>query len=316
MSDFYQRLGVSRSASDAEIKKAYRRLAKQYHPDVNKGDKAAESKFKEISEAYNVLSDPKQKQQYDMIGQYGGFDGGHGFGGQGQGFPGGGSYKWESSSGDFGDLNEIFGELFGMGGIRRGRHGGPDYESSRQRYRPGPTKGQDTFTQLEVDFMEAITGTSRDISLRRSSGTEKLKVKIPAGIDTGSKVRVTGKGHPGENGGRPGDLYLHVEVKPHPTFWREGADVFQEVPIAIYEAILGAQIEVPTLDGHAKMKIPAGTESGQRFRLAKKGAPVMGRKKVGDLFVIVKIVPPKKINTALRRLCEEWMEKHAYDPRS
>lgn len=312
MKDFYQVLGVPRNTTAAELKKAYRRLAKQYHPDVNKGDEAAEEKFKEISEAYNVLSDPKQRKQYDMFGQGGGFGGG------GAG-PGPGGVQWEyrgqgPEGFDYGnvDLGDLFGELFEMGGVRRGAY--------RQSWGKGasteaPVSGRDTFADVEIDFDEAMSGTTRKISIKRGDRTERLTVKVPAGVDNGSKVRVSGKGQPGFGGGKDGDLYLRIHVGAHPNFWREDADIYTEIPITIYDAVLGTQLEVPTLKGHARMKVPVGTASGQKFRIKGKGAPILGKKgKKGDQYVIVNIVPPKKLSAAQKRAFEELAEEYPYEP--
>lgn len=311
MKDYYQVLGVPKGASEAEIKKAYRRLAKQYHPDVNKGEKAAEEKFKDISEAYNVLSDPKQRKQYDMYSQ-GGFGGGAGPGGVHWEYRGGGP---EGQGVDFGnvDLGDLFSDLFDMGGVRRGAY--------RQSWGKGasteaPVPGRDTSADIDISFNEAVDGTQRKISIKRGDKTERLTVKVPAGVDNGSKVRVAGKGQPGFGGGKDGDLYLLIHVEPHPDFWREGADIYIEVPITIYDAVLGAQIEVPTLTGRARMKVPSGTAGGQKFRLSGKGAPILGAKgKKGDQYVIVKIVPPKKLSSAQKKAFEELAEEHPYDPK-
>ncbi len=310
MKDYYQVLGVPRGAAADEIKKSYRRLAKQYHPDVNKGDKAAEEKFKDISEAYNVLSDPEQRKKYDMFSQ-------GGFGGAG---PGG--FSWQQAAGgpqgfdfrqaDMGDLGDLFSELFNMGGVRRkaprpewGRAAGPE----------APVNGQDTYADVDVDFEESIAGTERKISIRRGDKVEKITVKVPAGVDNGSKVRIAGKGQPGFGGGRSGDLFLRIHVNPHPDFWREDADIYTEVPITIYDAVLGASVEVPTLDGHANMKVPSGTEGGQKFRLKGKGAPKLGEKGKGDEYVIVKIVPPRGMSSEERKTFEELAKKYPYDPK-
>lgn len=301
--DYYQILGLSRNASEEEIKKAYRRLAKQYHPDVNK-NKEAEEKFKEISQAYNVLSDPKQKKQYDMFGAAG-FGEGAGFGQQG---PGQGFDFSEMFGGS--NLGDLFGELFQMGGMRsRGRTG-------RRSTAQEPVAGKDIHTPLEIDFVEAVHGSSREIRIDRGMGRENLSVKIPAGVDNGSKVRLAGKGEAGQFGGKSGDLYLDIRVRPHPVFWREGSDIYCEVPITIYEATLGAIIPVPTLEGSAQMKIPPGTASGQKFRLKGKGAPDLEHKgNVGDEYVIVQIVPPKKLDAELESLLQKWCQEKPYNPR-
>jgi DnaJ-class molecular chaperone len=312
MKDYYKTLGVSSSATQEEIKKAYHRLAKKYHPDVTKGDKETEEKFKDISEAYNVLSDPEQRKKYDLFGAQAGPAG---YTWQWQ--PGGEhrQYQGEPFEGyeGFGDLGDLFSELFEMGGIRRGARGGRKYQYAS---RESAVNGRDTFTEIEVLFEEAVQGTERKISIKRGDKVEHLTVKIPAGVDNGSKVRIAEKGQPGFGGGRSGDLYLHIKVKPHPEFWRENADIYTEIPITIYDAVLGASIDVPTLEGHAKMKIPPGTAGGQKFRVAGKGAPVLGKKgKRGDQYVIVKIVPPKDPSDALKKTFSELAEKFPYDPK-
>lgn len=317
MKDFYQILGVARGASTDEIKKAYRRLAKQYHPDVNKGEKAAEERFKEISEAYNVLSDAEERKKYDMFGA--GYAGGGGPGpGPGPGF---GGYQWQYTGrgpgggqdmGDMGDLGDLFGELFNMGGVKRRTY---THGTGRDASRQPAVDGRDTFADVDVNFNEAIDGTERHISVKRGDNVEKLTVKIPAGVDNGSKVRIAGKGQPGFGGGRDGDLYLHVHVNPHPQFWREGADIYTEVPITVYDAVLGASVEVPTMGGSARMKVPPGTAGGQKFRIGGKGAPVLGKKgKKGDQFVIVKVVPPKKLSSDAKKAFEKLSQEHPYDP--
>ncbi|MFA4874877.1 MAG: DnaJ C-terminal domain-containing protein [bacterium] len=319
MKDYYQVLGVPRTATEAEIKKAYRRLAKKYHPDVNKGDKDAEERFKDISEAYNVISDPEQRKKYDIMFQYGGVGPG----------PGGfGGFRWEPGTegarADFGnvDLGDLFSELFEMGGVRKGAY---RQGQSRRRGGEAPVDGQDTYADVEIDFNEAIDGTERKVSIRRGDKVEHLTVKVPAGVDNGSKVRVAGKGQPGFGGGSSGDLYLRIHVNPDPVFWREDADVYTEIPITIYDAILGATVEVPTLGGHARMKIPAGTAGGQKFRLAGKGAPQLGSKgkpattpsagKHGDQFVIVNVVPPRDLSSDAKKAFESLAKEYPYDPK-
>ena len=312
MKDFYQVLGVPRTASAEEIKKAYRRLAKQYHPDVNKGDKSAENRFKEISEAYNVLSDPEQKKKFDMFGQaYDKAAGGGGF--QGYQQASGQGFNQANFEGFGGDLGDIMKDLFDMGGVKRTR-----YKQSRtgpRRQQP-VADGQDMITDVEISFVDAAKGTQRAITIKRGEKTEKLTVKIPAGVDNGSKVRVSGKGGFGYGGGKPGDLFLRIHVTPHPEFWREGADVFMELPVTVYDAVLGGSVTVPTLEGTAKMKIPSGTSSGQKFRLKNKGTPVLGKKSSkGDQYVIVQIAPPKKTNAEERHLYEELATRFPYKPK-
>lgn len=333
MKDYYQILGVPRSANDGEIKKSYRRLAKQYHPDVNKGSKIAEEKFKDISEAYNVLSDTKQRKQYDMFGQAGpGFDPSQWAGTGGAGWPGAGAWSSDDgvhytyttgNTGDMGDLNDIFGDLFGLGGFRRSARGrGPS--RSRPHWSPEgpeytdallPQNGSDAAATVNLDFMEAVQGTQKHLSIQRAGKTEKIQVKIPAGVDNGSRVRIVGKGNPGQNGGKNGDLYLNIQVTPHPQFWREGADIYIDVPVTIYTATLGGSIEVPTLSGSAKMKVPPGTHSGQHFRLPDKGASILGKKGTGDQYAVVQIVPPTHLDNSARSALEALAQSHPYSPK-
>lgn len=217
---------------------------------------------------------------------------------------------------DFGNLGDIFGELFNMGGVNRKK-------STRQQqwYAPEegpaikPQKGKDLYTDVEIDFMDAINGTSRKMSIRRENRVENITVKIPAGVDNGSKVRVSGKGQGGINGGDDGDLFLRIQVKPHPTFWREESDIYVEVPITIYEAVLGGKINVTTLTGTASMKINPGTASGQKFRLKGKGVGKLTAKGTGDLYVIIKIVPPEKIAKEFKEKIEELSKSNPYYPR-
>lgn len=312
MKDFYQVLGVSRSSSADEIKKAYRRLAKQYHPDVNKGNKDAEERFKGISEAYNVLSDPEQRKKYDMMGQAydrastGNWQDFSGYKGGGQENYGG--FNTEG----FGDLGDMLKDLFDMGGMKRG--GAYRHQSQGQQSQPA-VNGQDIISDIEISFEEAISGTERSISIRRENKNEKLTVKIPAGVDNGSKVRIPGKGQLGFGGGISGDLFLRVHVVPHKSFWREGFDIYTELPISIYDAVLGGKIDVPTLDGNAKMSIPTGTASGQKFRIKGKGSAILGKKgSKGDFYVIVQIVPPTKLNSEERRTFEDLAVKYPYKP--
>lgn len=344
MADYYQTLGVPRTASPEEIKKAYRRLAKQFHPDVNTGNKSAEERFKEVAEAYSTLSDPAKRREYDLLGQ--GFPGGSGFrwppggaaAGAGQNGPEG-DIRWTWSTGNprgtgesfevpgFEGLGDLFGELFQMGGVgRRGPStpgGGAAARGRRTRSRGMggdaegayeiPTMGADVATTLEIDFLEAIRGCRREVTMTRNGRAERIAVKIPPGVDTSARVRVAGKGSRGLR--TTGDLYLDIRVRPHPRFWREGADIYTNVPITIYEALLGAKIEVPTLDGMAKMTMPAGTASGQKFRLKGKGAPILGKKGTGDLYVVAQIVPPSHIDEETRLFAEALARHNAYNPR-
>lgn len=332
--DYYEILGVARDASAGEIKKAYRRLAKQHHPDVNKGNTAAEEKFKELSGAYAVLSDPQKRRQYDMVGHgFGGFSPGGGpSAGSGRGSGGGGGFQWDvrdfrgttSGQGEsfefpgFEGLGDLFGQLFNMGGVRRPRGGAGRWRAATgSEAEPigeeAPEQGNNVSGVVEIDFMEAINGTSREVAIMREGRQERIAVKIPPGVDNGARVRVMGKG--GSGAMRAGDLYLDVRVRPDPRFWREGPDVYTELPMTISEAILGAKIEVPTLNGQAKMTIPPGTASGQKFRLRGKGAPILGKKGTGDLYVLVQIVPPATIDEKTRQWAEELARNNPYNPR-
>lgn len=303
--DYYSVLGMRRDASDKEIKQAYRRLARQYHPDVNPGDAAAEQKFKEISEAYSVLSNPDSRKKYDRFGHQAfatGFDPAFASGG---GFAGGytGNLKdFFGGRASFEGLGSIFEELWGGG---------------RQRTQPAPVSGQDLEHTAEVSFDEAMRGTTAHVQLlRRDGGMERLHVKIPPGVDTGSKVRVAGKGEPGRYGGPPGDLYIVIRVRPHAYFTRQGHDILCEVPVTLSEALLGAKIEVPTIDGKATMTLPAGTQNGRRFRLRGKGALALQGGGRGDHYVTVQVVLPDKLDARSRELLEELAARNPLQPRA
>jgi len=282
--DYYEILGVSRSASDKEIKAAYRKLARKYHPDVNPGDKAAEDRFKEMAEAFAVLSDTDKRARYDR--------GGHeAFGPEFDPFAG---FDVRTAGVGLGDLADILG-MFGadLGGRRH-----------------VPRRGQDLQVEVRIPFQDAVMGTTLDLILpRRGSGRkrtqDKVKVRIPPGIGEGDRVRVPGKGDAGASGGPAGDAYLVIRVEPHPLFRREGRDVVCEVPIGVTTAVLGGTLEVPTLDGRATINIPSGTRSGQRFRLKGRGVPASGRKPAGDLYALIQIHPPKKLDARARELFEE-----------
>lgn len=303
--DYYEVLGVSRSASVDEIKKSYRRLAKQYHPDLNKGDKSAEEKFKEISQAYNILSDLEKKKKYDQFGQWaeqGGFDPRQAHRtwnwSTGGGGPGGGGIDFEEFQRQSGfDLGDIFDNFFGLGGTGRSRRTGRRAES------------QDLHSSIEITLEEAVKGTERQLAINRGRGAERLKVKIPAGIKDGGKIRLAGKG---ENGG---DLYIKVGVLPHADFWREDDDLYTEIPITITEAALGTTVHVRTLDGAVNLKIPAGTSSGQKFRIRGKGAPHLGKGGAGDLYVLAKLVVPPNLSEESKELLKKIQEQNPYHPR-
>lgn len=292
--DYYEVLGVSKNASDDEIKKAYRKLAVKYHPDKNPGDKEAEAKFKEISEAHEVLSDKQKRARYDQFGHAGvggasGFGGfGGGAGGAGNPFGGGFNYNGQSFNFDFGGggLDDILGNLFGFGGGAR-----------------RPRKGADYQTSVTVSFEEAVFGTTKTIS----TNDGELKVKIPAGIDDGMSIRLRGKGGPAPEGGsEAGDLYVRVKVKPHKSLTREGAIILSEQKIDMVDAALGCEIEVETVDGKITMKVPAGTQSGTPFKLSGHGVPFRADGDRGPHIVTVIVETPKNLSKKQKELLAEF----------
>ncbi len=306
--DYYQLLGVSRSASPEEIKKAYRKLALKYHPDRNKGDKGAEAKFKEMSEAYAVLSDPEKKKQYDMFGA----DGFHKRFTQEdifRDFDFGSIFK-EFGFGTGGRGPNIFSQIFGGPGQAQYRGGGP-FESAYGGYggQPQGMRGQDLVYELSVTLEEAATTTDKVISYQVGGRHEKVSVKVPAGISTGKKLRLSGKGQPGSYGGPNGNLYIQIRVLNHPLFKREGDDLILNREIKFSEALLGTEIEVPTIDKKTlRLKIPPGTQSNAKFRLKGHGMPHMNRGGRGDEYVHVTIAIPKKPNKKQKALAEELSE--------
>jgi molecular chaperone DnaJ len=350
--DYYEILGVDRNASDADIKKSFRKLAKKYHPDVNPDDKEAAEKFREVNEAYQVLSDPQKRARYDQFGHAGmdpnGFGGFEGFGGF-----------------DFGGVGDIFETFFGGG-----------FGSSTRRRR-GPQKGTDLKYSTEITFEEAAFGVEKEISIQRmeechtckgtgaKEGTSpktctycngtgqvqykqstilgqfvniktcevchgegtvitdpctkcsgkgrvrknrKIRLNIPAGIDDGQTISLRGEGEPGLKGGPPGDLYVYVRVKPHPIFQRQGNDVICDIPITFVQAALGADIEVPTLDGKIKHTIPEGTQTDTVFRIRGKGIPYIRGTGRGDQFIKVVVEVPKKLNEKQKELLRQFAE--------
>ena len=283
--DYYEVLGVSKTASDDEIKKAFRSLAKKYHPDMHPGDKEAEEKFKEAQEAYAVLSDAEKRRQYDQFG-HAAFDGsGGGYGGGFSGF-----------SGDMGDIfGDIFGDLFGGG---------------RSRRNDGPMKGANLRTAVRITFDESVMCCEIELKLNlkdpcptcRGTGREKqshtVSVKIPAGVETGQQIRLAGQGEAGFNGGPYGDLFVVINVNPSDKFTRDGSTIYYTLNISFVQAALGDTVEVPTVHGNVEMVIPAGTQTGKTFRLKGKGAPRLRGGSQGDQLVTVKIVTPTKLNDA------------------
>lgn len=303
--DYYQILGIERNASERDIKQAYRRLARQYHPDVNPGDASAERKFKEISQAYSVLGHPEQRKKYDRFGHHD-FAAGGGPSTAGRGF---GGFQT-------GNLKDFFAAR-GMGGEGFGGLFEDLFQGMRQRPQPGSMQGKDLEQAVEIGFEEAIRGTTARIAVSRQHGqSERLQVKIPPGVDTGSKVRLAGKGEPGVVGGAAGDLYIVIRLRPHAYFTRQGRDILCAVPVTLSEALLGAKIDVPTIDGPTAMTLPAGTQNGQRFRLRGKGVPDRQSEKRGDQYVTVHVVLPEKLDARSRQLLEEFMDRNPLQPRA
>ncbi len=294
--DYYAILGVSRKADAEEIKKAYRKLARKYHPDVNADSKNSDAKFKEISGAYNVLSDPEKKKNYDLFGHSGGqagFDPSKAYAHYASGFEGFDSPFGKGAGG----FQDIFSDLFGGGHATR---------TAR------PKKGRNIKYSMEISFEDAVRGLSTRIGLNN----DKISIKIPPGVDTGSKVRVAGKGESGINGGPRGDLYIVTQVRPHPYFERKGDDIYLEVPIAFSEATLGAKVRVPTVDGMIQLTIPSGTQGGQKLRIKGKGVPHLRGGGRGDQFVVVKITVPKKIDPQSEQLVRDFERLNPENPRS
>lgn len=354
--DYYEVLGIEKNASETEIKKAYRKLARQYHPDVNPGDKQAEDKFKEIGEAYEVLNDPEKRKRYDQFGHAGTDP--NGFGGYGGGF---------GNAGDFGGFGDIFDMFFG---------------GSAQQQTRGPQRGSDLRLDLELTFKEAAFGVEKDINLPRyetcetchgsgakpgtsptkcsrcngtgqvrttqktvfghfqtvttcpecggvgqkitnpcpdcrGSGrvrrTKKLHIKVPAGVDSGSRIRLAGEGEPGEKGAPNGDLYVYIEVKPHEIFERSGEDIYMEMPITFVQAALGATIKVPSLEGKVELKIPAGTQTNTVFRMRGLGIPRLRGSGRGDQHVKAIVVTPTKLTEEQQKVLEQFAKISGQD---
>ena len=378
--DFYGTLGVARDAKEDDIRKAYRKLARKYHPDLNPGDKAAEEKFKQVQEAYDILSDTKKRQVYDQYGFYsdnipaGGTRPGASQGGPGMGFGGfdfsefanqQGGARYSTGEGGFSGFRDIFSQFFGN-------------RSGHDETATAPEKGSDLEYGLNIDFWEAIRGTQVRLNIKRQetcdtcggSGTadgnttvcpecdgtgnvtqmagamkfsltcprcdgkgrlrnvcpkchgdgrishsETVEVRIPAGVQSGARLRVAGKGNAGRVGGGSGDLYITVRVEPHPFFQRDGDDIHIQVPITITEAGLGAKIEVPTIDGRALLKVPQGTKNGQKFRLREKGILNARKSTRGDEIVEVVLQSPKVQDERTKEILRELGRLNPDDPR-
>ena len=295
--DYYDILGVSKSASDPEIKRAYRKLAMKFHPDKNPNKKEAEERFKEINEAYAVLSDKEKRKQYDTIGA--------------EGFRQ--RFTQEDIFRGF-DFDEILSGLFGGRGKREFRFGGRggydfgDFFGGQGAYQDMsrmPQRGEDILYELSVSLEEAAFGGEKRISYRKDGKIEEISVKIPKGIVTGKKLRLAGKGMQGKKGGPPGDLYLQISVREHSLFTREGYDIVVEKEISFSEAVFGTTIEVPTLEGKKRVKVPPGTQSHTKMRLKSLGIPHFQKEDRGDELVKVIVKVPKRVTDKSKKLIEE-----------
>jgi curved DNA-binding protein len=287
--DYYTVLGINKTASQDEVKKAFRKEAKLSHPDANPNNPAAEARFKELNEAYEVLGDPEKRKQYDMFGS--GFQGAQGFGGQG--FGGSGSYQTNIN---VEDLEEIIGSMFGGGGFRTGGFGADNNPFSQRSQ-----KGQDIEQKVTISLKEAFEGTQRVLSKEG----RQVMFNIPAGASTGTKVRLKGEGHPGA--GEAGDLYVVVQVdETGSNFKREGDDLHVDVQVDCFTAMLGGAADIPTMAGDVKLKNPAGTQAGRKFRLTGKGMPIRQKKgQSGDLYAHVQISVPTALSDEQRKLAQE-----------
>jgi DnaJ-class molecular chaperone len=332
--DYYATLGVTKASSEKEIKQAFRKLARKFHPDVNPGDKASESKFKEINEAYEVLGDPAKRKKYDELGanwrayeQAEAHGGPNPFTGQrwnvdfggGAGSGGGGGYRtmtqeeMEELFGDSNPFSDFFTTFFGGGGdpgAGRGRAG----RARQQR------KGRDVEHEIELTLEDAFHGVTRRLALKQDGHSRTVDVRIPAGVGDGSRVRVPGEGEQGGGGAPAGDLYLRIRLMAHPTFERKGRDLYVKVPAPVTTAVLGGEAEVPTLSGKAaRLKIPALTQNSQVFRLKGYGMPAVGKPdEKGDLYARIRVQVPTQLSDeerqhyeALAKLAEDAAKKHS-----
>jgi curved DNA-binding protein len=283
--DYYKVLGVERTASDAEIKKAYRSLARKYHPDINPGNTAAEAKFKEINEAYEVLSDKEKREKYDRFGR------------DWSRYTGGDSVDWGNASGPAGsNLSDLFDQIFG-------NTGGAPRNSGNYRF-----DGQDVEHQAEITLEEAYVGTQRTLQFHNPNGQPRnVTVRVPAGAENGTRIRVANEGGPGMGGGKRGDLYLTIKVAPHPRYERRGDDLYTKVPVDLYTMLLGGEVRVPSISGKTiTMKVPAGSQNGKLHRIGAQGMPRLRSPETqGDLYVSLEVQLPTRLSNRERELFEQ-----------
>lgn len=296
MKDPYQVLGVSKSATQDEIRNAYRAIAKKNHPDLNAGNKEREAKFKDAAEAYERIGTPEARAKFDRGETQEAFAGAQGARGRPFYYETQGS--GESRYGNMGFDEDFFENLFRQAGQGRGG-------------RRGDFSGEDHLYQMEVDFRDAALGAEREITL---PGDKKLQIRIPAGVESGARLRFKGQGGPGAGRGAPGDAYVEIHVREHPGFQRRGKDIESEVPVTFFEALTGAEIQVPTIDGSVSLKIPAGVSSGSRLRVRGKGIAQKSGER-GDQIVSLKVVMPKNPPPELQRAAAEWKDKFPYSAR-
>ncbi|BDS07743.1 curved DNA-binding protein [Oceaniferula spumae] len=319
--DYYEVLGVSRDASQDDIRKAFRKLARKYHPDVAKDKDTAEEKFKEVNEAYEVLGDPEKREKYDTLGK----DWNNPGAGQAGGDPYGGFYGAHSGDGGYENhysgtgFSDFFEQMFGAGASSGGGRyssfsGGPGGNS--------PIPGQDAHADILVSLDDVVNGTERSLQLKqvnRATGTSEMKtsrIRIPKGITEGQLIRCAGLGNPGYNGGPPGDLFLHVRVEKHPDFRIVGSDLYHELPLAPWEAVLGAEVSVKSLTGSVKIKIPSGVENGTELRIKGKGLPQGTSGSHGDLYAVIQLVTPSKLTDEEKDLWQQLSKASTFTPRS
>ena len=299
--DPYSVLGLSRNASDGEIRRTFRRLAKELHPDTNPDDAAAAEKFKQVSQAYDILGDADKRRKFDRGEIDASGEPRHTFTGAGNPFGGFASRARSQRPEDDSGFGDIFSDLFG------GARGGRGFQAETVNVR-----GRDVRYTLEIDFLEAARGTRKRVTLPEGA---VLDLSVPEGVEDGQILRLKGKGQPGIGDGSAGDAHVEIRVRPHNEYQREGADILLEMPIGLDEAILGAKIEVPTISGPVNLTIPKGTSSGRKFRLRGKGVHNASTKVTGDQIVTVKIVLPDRIDDSLAYFISEWRQNNGYDPR-